>query len=258
MVSAGGGGGKRLLFCMLPTLPRALALTGLAAGEKYPWSGGPRREIDWALSLGVRAVQLDATVAGLRARELDGAARRDLVAVLRRGGAEVAGLDLFVPPRHLTDPAFVDRAVSAIVQGLELAADLGRIGGGARPAVSTLLPTDLGEDVVSRLGMAAEHQGVVLADHGWPRRARHGGLVSGVDPAVVYVGGGDPLMGMVEAPGAARLSDVASIGRCEAGKGRLDIGAYEATLYTCGYRGFLAVDLRGLARQESVARVLLG
>ncbi|MFZ4575924.1 MAG: sugar phosphate isomerase/epimerase family protein [Phycisphaerales bacterium] len=244
---------------MLPKLERALALAGLEAGEEHPWSGSPRRALVWAAEAGARAVQLDATAAGIRPRELEPSARRDLAATLRRAGMDCAGLDLFIPPAHFTDPTKVDRAVTAVLQAVELCADLSRLASN-RLVLSTQLPADTPEDVLSRLALSAEHHGVSIADHAWPPRAPRAGLGQGIDPAAIFISGGDPIAGLSTLGGpplAARLSDVSAVGRCLPGSGRLETQAYEPMLFTAGFTGRLVIDLRGLPRQQQAAATLL-
>src|SRR5690606_35381914 len=89
--------------------------------------GEPRRSIDRLHELGFRFIQLSATHPGLRPRELDQSARRDLLATLRRRERSPAGVDLWIPPEHFADAAQVDRAVAAAIAAIELAADLGRV-----------------------------------------------------------------------------------------------------------------------------------
>src|SRR5688572_21716696 len=96
------------------------------AGVVEPVGEGARALIEWAAGLGYRAVQLDGTMAGLRARELDRSGRRDLAALLRRLELGYSGLDLWVPEAHFVDGAQQDRAVAAVVAGLELSAELAR------------------------------------------------------------------------------------------------------------------------------------
>ncbi|MEM7756072.1 MAG: hypothetical protein AAF297_10600, partial [Planctomycetota bacterium] len=61
-------------------------------------------------AMGARAIQLDATRAGLRPRDLERSARRDLAATMRREELAFSGVDLWIPPHHFVDPDRADRA----------------------------------------------------------------------------------------------------------------------------------------------------
>ena len=98
--------------------------------------GDPVESLEWLGGAGVRGVQLSATQPGLRPRTLDGAARRELRARLKRLELTLSGLDLWIPPEHFTEPANVDRATAAAEAAVVLAADLGRV------PVSMTLPAD--------------------------------------------------------------------------------------------------------------------
>src|SRR5262245_53671945 len=253
-------GGYNLPVLRLPT---GISLAGLAPGDGTPWSGGPRRAIDWAASLRWRGVQLDATVPGLRARELDRSARRDLASRLRRIELGFAGLDLWIPPAHFTDPTSVDRAVAAVASAVGLAGELDSLVGAAPGGrvVCVELPTNTPVDVVEHIGEAGRRAGVLIADHAWPPRSvSEGSAVRvGIDPAAVIAAGADPAVSVSRLalpPAAARLSDLAAMGRVPAGQGKLDRTAYEAALVTRGYGGWLVADLRELRDQASAAAVL--
>lgn len=194
-------------------------------------------------SLGFRRVQLSATQAGLRPRELDGSARRDLVVTLRRREIEVGGVDLWIPPSHFGEAARVDRAVAAVVEAIRLAADLGRC------PVSLELPAgEEAEGVIASLRDTAMHHGVALADHAVPARVREGvGL--GIDPVAWLADGADPVEGVVTAEDrlvSARLCDLVRGGlRGAVGEdgGRLDLAAYRAALTMRG-EAAVVVDAR--------------
>src|SRR5262245_10456016 len=110
----------------------SLALVGLEIGGDDP-AAKLRAQLTLARTAGCRAVQLNGAAAGLRARELDRSARRDLAATLKRAEVGFSGVDLFVPPEHFGAMAHQDRAVSAVVGAVELAAEIsGLIGGGGR------------------------------------------------------------------------------------------------------------------------------
>ena len=78
----------------------------------------PRSVFDRLSELGYRYVQLSAAQPGLRPRELDKSARRDLLATLRRREMSPAGVDLWIPPDHFLASATVDRAAEAVVEAI--------------------------------------------------------------------------------------------------------------------------------------------
>lgn len=173
-------------------VPRALNLAGISFSDPLSLpSAQPRSRIEWASSLGVRAVQLDATMVGLRPRELDRTARRDVASLLRRLELGFAGLDLSIPTSHFTDPATLDRAVRATQEALTLAADIATltpstsgVSADAGRVVSMTLPSSLAADVLSTLASHAESCKVTLVDFRWPRPELE-------RPAPVTGGGGE-------------------------------------------------------------------
>lgn len=224
----------------------------------------PRRVLDRLSELGFRAVQLSAAQPGLRPRELDKSARRDLLATLRRREMSPAGVDLWIPPNHFLDPAAVDRAAEAVVEAIELAADLGRC-----PLSVALPPIEEGdrESLIGELLNHARHYGVELADHTLPLGQREDVGV-GIDPAALLGMGEDPAAAMINcAPRvvAVRLCDLLRTGmRGPIGDpqdGRLDVTEYRAALAVCRLHQPLVADLRqwsdpwsGLIRTASVWR----
>ncbi|MBL9001207.1 MAG: hypothetical protein JNK25_08725 [Phycisphaerae bacterium] len=241
---------------MLEEPVRSLSLAGLPQHLHVPWGGSPRAAIEWAARLGYRSVQLDGTAAGVRARELDRSARRDLAAVLRRMQLECSGIDLWIPVSHFSDPSHVDRAVLATVQAVELAGELSLLGGCSPGIVSLTLPSEPAPGVRISLNAACERFGACIADHAWPPREHAGPIGAGLDAAAALMAGADPVVAvskLPEPPFSARLSDAGAVGRCPLGAGRLDPLAYEASLVTKGYRRSVIVDLRGLADAEQGA-----
>lgn len=239
------------------SLPKSLSLSGLPTRPDAPWGAGPRSSIEWAARLGYRAVQLDAAVPGLRPRELDRSARRDLAALLRRLQLSFSGLDLWIPPLHFVEPASIDRAVSALVHAAELAGELVSLSPGGRAVVSVVLPEDLPDPVRSEISGACDRTGARIADHSWPPHEPLGPIGVGIDPAAVLMGGGDPASStsrLSQAPFSARWSDLASAGRVPVGKGRLDTVAYEVALVTRGYTDFVVVDLRNVPDTTAAAQ----
>jgi sugar phosphate isomerase/epimerase len=213
----------------------------------------PRRAIDHLHELGFRHVQLSAAQPGLRPREMDRSARRDLLAMMRRREIEPAGIDLWIPPEHFEDATHVDRAVSAVVSAIEMAADLGRV------PVSITLPAR-GEDasgVKEATGsvIAAAHRfGVPIADHAVPIAAREDDefFGIGIDPAAWLASGTNPadvVSANAESLVAARLCDLSTAGMRvpigdSGGGGRLDVEAYKVALSVAGYERPVVVDAR--------------
>jgi len=222
--------------------------------------GDARRAVARAAELGYRAVQLSAAQRGMRPRELDRRARRDVGAMLGRAGVMLSGLDLMIPHDDWLDAASQDRAVAAALGAIELAADLGRV-----PLAMTLPIERLAEDVSQQLVTAADGRGVMLAVHAehdlgalrqWLGRHDHPQVRMALDPAALLAEGGDPAEAVTQhaaALGLARLDDhvrtsAATLGgRCALGAGRLDVLEYRAALATAERLRGLVVELRGLA-----------
>jgi sugar phosphate isomerase/epimerase len=209
--------------------------------------------------LGLRAVQLDATVPGLRPRDLNHAARRDLAAILSRASFRAGGIDFLIPREHYTHAGHVDRAMEAALGAIRLAADLGRL------PVSLELPAEALDAPVARsLIEAADGHGVALVVHAsestdrlraWVDAVDLPALGAGVDPAAEMVMGRNPV-DQVNRWGVrlrgARLSDGplgAGLGptRRVLGQGALDVASYRVALDLCGsLAGPVVLDLQGL------------
>jgi sugar phosphate isomerase/epimerase len=195
--------------------------------------------------MGFRAVQLSAAQPGLRPRELDRSGRRELLARLRMLRLPAAGLDLWIPPGHFVDPAWVDRAVATVAGAVELAADLGRC------PVSLAFPgLDLASGPIPIVEAISEHAlrfGVRLADHAVPPAiaspdaAPSPSLGAGIDPAAWLGRGEDPVAAV-----AKYARHLVTVRVCE--DPRLDVEAYRQALGTAGYRGPVVVDLRRSAQ----------
>ncbi|MGB0768043.1 MAG: hypothetical protein ACPGYV_10070 [Phycisphaeraceae bacterium] len=232
-----------------PTLGPICTATGLS----------PRQALASVASEGFAAVQLDATWPGLRPRELDRSARRDLQASAVRDGLMISGIDFFIPTDHFRDAAHVDRAAAALQGACSLAADLGRV------PVSLALPLNDAEPGLIDLILAtADGLGVTLAIHDeadfeyardWLAGHDRPVVGAGVDPASLLIRRLDPAssaQSLGDAWCVARLSDAsrgqADGGRCVVGRGDLDLSAYRisADLATTR-RGPVVLDLRGVA-----------
>jgi sugar phosphate isomerase/epimerase len=254
-------------FADLSLAPTLRAL--IPAGQE-----GVVRAFDWISSVGFRSVQLDAAVSGLRPRELSDRARKDLVAAMSRRGLMVAGVDLFIPRKHYTDPAHVDRAMAVTVEAIGLAHDLGRV-----PMHLALPVKGLAGDVKSALLEAADGRGVRLAVQcedqlvsgaEWVSKEENRTLGISLDPATLLALGLDPVKTVHQHAGilaGARLSDAllqaegtgesGSVGsgiRCAVGEGELDVMMYRLALdLVKGRSGPVVLDLRGLAQPGMAA-----
>lgn len=247
--------------------PLSLAMVGIApsGSSSSAWTiadGGrfAKEVFARAAALGFGDVQLNAGLPGLRARDLDRSARRDLGSTLRRSGLTCSGLDLFIPAEHFADPAQADRAVSSAVGAIEFAGELGESGGvgggGAFGGVSLTIPATPGMGVLAALISAGERCGVPIADTAWPvREPPIAGLAVGLDPASVLASGGDP--GSVASRLGARiaLARLTDASRSLAGMrvvpgsrgGGLDILAYRIALVSAAPRASVVLDLRGVS-----------
>lgn len=243
---------------MVPALTPtcSVSLAGLALRPAAPWGADARSALAWACAAGTQAVQIDATLPGLRPRELDTSARRDIRALARRQGVTISGVDLFIPPTHFIEPANIDRAMHAARAALELARDLAE--DPAAAVVAAELPEKLPESTLADLRSTAQQVGASLADCAWPPRSlasvAHADVRAGIDPAALFATGQDLLASiakLTQTPVHARLSDLSASGRVEAGKGRLDIMTYFVTLSTKGCTAPLVIDLRGLRDQAA-------
>lgn len=265
MVRARSGASALPLGVMMP--PLSVSLSGLDREADRPWSGGARAAIEWAAARGFRGVQLDATAAGVRPRELDRSGRRDLAAMLRRLGLELSGLDLLIPSTDFTDAARAERALSALLGAVEMAAEMSALAGDAGGGrVSVVLPASAREETLAAIRDRASARGVLVADLAHP--AREAGpegdpLGIGLDPAAILLAGGDPAAAASRAGRsivAARLSDANDAARVVPGSpgGRLDRLAYAAALEVARHRAPLVLDLRGLKDQDRAAREVIG
>ena len=261
----------------------SLAMAGLdlgAIGLAVPGTRGSRSRtgldgasmlkalVGRARALGFEALQIDGSMAGLRARELDRSARRDMAALLRRSELACSGVDLVIPAEHVLRTANVDRAVSSTLEAIGLAADLGSLARGSVAArasasdvsVSMTLPEKLPADVLSTIESACQARGVRVGDHAFPVRAAADGTPSigvGIDPAAVLGAGQDPAAVVAGLGGrlvSARLSDISkSLAGVRvapgSGSGRLDLLGYQVGLHAARYGGKVVMDLRAVGDQ---------
>ncbi|MEM9345645.1 MAG: hypothetical protein AAGB26_03405 [Planctomycetota bacterium] len=252
----------------MPTLSHGSDLTlAPTLGPLIQASGRPpRRVLALIAEQGFASVQLDATLPGLRPRELDISARRDLLATAMRSGLTIAGIDFFIPAEHYSDPQFVDRAAEAAAGACSLAGDLGRV------PVSLNLPLgQSGPELTQALIDTADEQGVTLAIHDessldglkhWlaDHAPPHAGV--GLDPAALLIRDQDPseaVQAMADAVRVARLSDAskgqADGGRQAVGAGSLAVMAYRVSVDLTPNRiGPVVLDGRGLASPMQAMR----
>lgn len=279
MISTGPAGfaraGPGLPTSTLGTMgfPSPIPLSLALAGFNPPGVSGLRSQIERASALGFRAVTLNASAPDARPRDLGRSARRDLAALIRRHSMKCAGVDLWLPPEHLVQPAHAQRATDAMLEAAEFAGEMAELTGGA-PVLSTALlarTTPGMGPILAAVRDRAESHNVRVADHRWPRPAKteneepeYSALGIGIDPAAMFLAAGplaDPASA-VSRLGArvfsARLSDANMTGRCEVGAGgRLDTLAYGVALSTAGYLDWLVVDVRGLRDSENGAKAAL-
>jgi len=190
----------------------------------------------------------------------------------------LAGLDLFIPRKHYLDPEQVDRAMTATIGAIELAADLGRV-----PVSLTLpikrLPADLASAMVEsadahsvRLAVHAEHEPTALSD--WIESVDLPALGAAIDPATLLAQSADPsrwVQRFGQRMVVARVSDLErGVGdemedsegahavdsvRCAVGQGELDVLAYRVSLdLATGRAGPVVLDLRGLTSPMHAAQ----
>lgn len=224
--------------------------------------GTVRFAISRLTQAGFESVQLDATLPGLRPRELSRRARLDLSALIARHSLQAGGIDLFLPRPHFAEPAHSDRAVAATLAAIELAADLGRL------PLSIALPiAQTTDDIKSALVEAADARGIRLAVHAedqldallaWVAAVDLHALGAAIDPAALLARDEKPVKSTQRLGrhlAAARLSDLnAAQMRCPPGDGELDLQAYRITLDLAPARaGPVILDLRGLKSPYAAA-----
>ena len=233
------------------------------------YAGSARRAITQIAEAGFTAIQLDAAMPGLRPRELDTSARRDLLATLARTGLSLAGIDLFIPPDHYSDPAHLDRAAEANHAALSLAAELGRV------PLTLNLPIDQADaSLVNATTAAADDCGsplVICSTQNteqllsWIKQHGDGVASAAIDPATLLMARSDPAQAAQQLTGSlgvARLCDATrgqSDSRSPVGQGDLDLMAYRVSIDLAQSRhGPVVLDLRALSSPlaaASLARV---
>lgn len=219
------------------------------------------RALDRLAGAGFSAVQLDATLPAIRPRSLDRQARRDLAAFCRRRDLEIAGIDIFIPVRHLGDESRVDAAMAAVLGAIELAADLGsvpvsfdlpdRMQAGDHPQTAAILAQADRCGTPLAIGTAAKLDRLLE----WVGPVAETGVGIGYSPAPALLAGKNPaddLGKLGKALRVGRLCDLGSSGaragiRCPIGAGDLDLEAYRVGLDIAASRlGPVVLDLDGL------------
>lgn len=113
-----------------------------------------REAIASVAALGYRGAQLNAADPATRPRDLGPSARRDLAATFARHELACAGIDLFIPPSHFSDPAQQSRAFDAVIAAIGLGADLNRA------PITLPLPDDLASGLRQAIASEAGRLGV--------------------------------------------------------------------------------------------------
>ncbi|MAD19265.1 MAG: hypothetical protein CMJ52_03475 [Planctomycetaceae bacterium] len=240
-----------------------------------PIAADPRVGLRSIARLGIPGVQVSAGQKGTRPRDLDGSGRRDLFTLVRRLELEVRGVDAWLDPATLLDPERVDAAVSASLEAVELAHDLGRV------PLSTRFPGEGGESAIEAILARATRLGVEVIDHGVPPRGRGvreldpgreaGGLLVpdpvdstvrpaesavtetieglgiGLDPPAWLVAGLNCVDAAARGASAVRLADLSPDGmRIPIGDpdGRIDGVSLLVAARTAGFDGMPLIDVR--------------
>jgi hypothetical protein len=224
-----------------------------------------RAQVEFAKRAGFRALHLDAAAPGMRARDLGRSARRDVASLIRRSEMVSSGADLWIPSEHFVDAARIDRAVAAVLGAIELVSDLDRLlgGNGDGRVLCLALPKDVDASVISTVTGKAVDCGARIADFGAAGSVTPDVIGPGFDPAAHLLANPGATLGkergLIKLPASlisARLSDAGPLGRVVPGSpgGRLDLLGYGVTLSTSGYRGHVALDVRGLPDQLTATR----
>jgi sugar phosphate isomerase/epimerase len=238
----------------------SLALTGLPIPDA-------RERITSAAEAAARAevpaLHLDATLPGIRPRELDRSARRDLLAIVKRHNVSLTGCDLFIPPTHFTSPQHQQRAADAVRQAIALAAELRSLGAAAAmvcietAASPSTEPTLDAAALLIDLAAHARDHGVTLCDC----TSDSSPLARGLDLAAVLARNEDPAAAILtQKPVCLRLADWNGRARVPFGDGRADATAIAAatsvaTPDALGILDFRVVQLTDAASiREAVAR----
>lgn len=199
-------------------------------------------------SVGEPRIHLDAMMAGLRPRELDRSARRDLASILKRAGVRATGIDLYLPPAHLAEESHVDRAVGAITSAIELLAELGSLGVLETRVLCLALPPKPLASALQAIAGSALARDITITDFSLPAAADvPASIARGVDCAQAIAAGQDPAALVASSsPRAIRLCDWDGAARVPVGMGRLDISAVAVSASIASPSAPVVIDLRGV------------
>jgi sugar phosphate isomerase/epimerase len=249
-------------------LPSALAMAGL--GIDAALLSNPAAHLRYVLtlarSLGCSALHLDATAPGLRARELDRSARRDIAASFRREGLSLSGLDLLIPTAQFQNTLTLQRAMDATLAAIALSSELAGLIDSSQRIVCLTLPRALHSDALQTLATQAQLHGVHLAIE-WsseaslaihdPSPATHDASLSSVpsvglmlDLATELLAGRQPhetIAKLGSTIACIRASDADRTGRVPIGRGRLSKELVVATIQTCTKLPGVVLDGAGLS-----------
>jgi len=194
-----------------------------------------KQATDALATAGFRALQLDATLPGIRPRDLNTRARRDLAATAARAGMTLAGLAFFLPRAHY--------ALAATFAAIDLAADLGRV-----PLSLSFPVADASTEVRAALVTTADAHSVPLAVHAedtlekllaWLNSVDLPLVGAGLDPAAALASALDPaatIHRLARRLVVARLGDwgggssPADASRLPVGQGHLDVLGYRVAM----------------------------
>jgi sugar phosphate isomerase/epimerase len=226
--------------------------------------GSVQEGLEWVSASGIRGVQLSATQAGMRPRDLDVSARRDLRATLRRLELTCSGIDFWIPVEDWLEGATMERAVDAFRQACRMAEEL------HRAPLSLLVPGPQKEsgrqarcaDVLATMVQTANVHGVQLANLAWSTgdermKAPYPPMGACIDPAAILASGRRPFPVVTGAAGAivaARIVDLLRTGQrgpLNHEDGQLDVMEFRVALESAGCPGLPVIDARHWSEPRS-------
>lgn len=212
-------------------------------------TGTPRQRIETARALGARAVLLDASLPGVRPRELDRSARRGLCALLRRMELRLDGAELPIPAPHFADPATQDRALAAVAETSAFLAE-------AAALAETTRLLHLAAPDPQAAAAAAPHD-ITLTAPAQPDLPQP--YSAALDLGAVVLAGSDPVAAVGATPklGAIRLTDARNGARCALGHGDVDVFALHAAAATVAPEASLIIDTTNLPDARAAAEQTL-
>lgn len=219
----------------------------------------PRVGLRLAQRMGCRGVQISAARPGTRPRDLDDSGRRDFLAAVKRHELVISGIDAWIRPEDLLDPTRVDVAVSATLDAVRLAGDMGRVPVSLRLSDRNEV---IVQEAIAEISAQAEKLGVRIVDHQVPISDEVIDVMVGVDPPSWFAAGLDPMDGLSAAAGrlgGVRLADLSAEGmRMPVGgsESRFDVQAYVLTARVMGFEGLVLIDARNW--QGTSAEIMAG